>query len=100
MKDFLNDWGLTIPTFLPLVGALVLMVIPKAEEELLKLVALLTTVVVAVFGVLLVTNFDFDHTDVLQFGVDKSWIEVIKSRYTVGIDGIALPLILLTMLTR
>jgi NADH-quinone oxidoreductase subunit M len=51
-----------------------------------------------VFGVLLLANFDFDRTDALQYHVDKGWIDVIKSRYTMGIDGIALPLILLTML--
>jgi NADH-quinone oxidoreductase subunit M len=98
MKDFLNDWGLTIPTFLPLVGALVMMVIPKAEEELHKLIALGVSLATAAFGVLLLANFDFDRTEALQFQVDKGWIDVIKSRYTMGIDGISLPLILLTML--
>ena len=34
----------------------------------------------------------------LQFVVDKSWIDVINSRYIVGIDGISLPLLALTLL--
>jgi len=97
MTDFLNDWGLTIPTFLPLVAAVVMMLIPKAEEETHKIVALATSLVVAVFGVLLLLNFDFDRTKDLQFAVDVGWIDIIRSRYTIGVDGIALPLILLTM---
>jgi NADH-quinone oxidoreductase subunit M len=97
MTDFLNDWGLTIPTFLPLVAAVVMMLIPKAEEETHKIVALATSLVVAVFGVLLLLNFDFDRTKDLQFAVDIGWIDIIRSRYTIGVDGIALPLILLTM---
>ncbi|MBM3683421.1 MAG: NADH-quinone oxidoreductase subunit M [Actinobacteria bacterium] len=97
MTDFLNDWGLTIPTLLPLVAAVVMMLIPKAEEETHKVVALATSLVVAVFGVLLLLNFDFDRTKDLQFAVDIGWIDIIRSRFTIGVDGIALPLILLTM---
>jgi NADH-quinone oxidoreductase subunit M len=42
-------------------------------------------------------NFDYDATATLQFFQDKTWIELINARYLVGIDGIALPLVLLTM---
>ena len=34
----------------------------------------------------------------LQFGVNERWIDVINSRYHVGIDGISLPLLILSML--
>ena len=98
MKDFLDSWGLTTMVFLPLVGALVMMLIPKAEEELHKTLALITSVAVAVVGVLVTLNFDWDRSAELQFGVNKTWIEVIKARYIVGVDGIAMPLILLTLL--
>ncbi len=97
MKDFLNNWGLTVATFLPLVAALVMMLIPKAEEELHKTIALLATLAVGVVGVLLALNFDYDRSGELQFVRDVGWIDVIRSRYTIGIDGIALPLLLLTM---
>ena len=35
-------------------------------------------------GILLLTNFDYDHAGELQFVVDKSWITFINSRYIVG----------------
>ena len=43
MKDLLNGWGLPAVTFLPLVGAAVMMLIPKGEENLHKVVALATS---------------------------------------------------------
>ncbi len=97
MNDF-DDWVLTLIIFVPLLGAAVMMFIPKAEEELHKWVALFSSVVVAALGVYLLFNFDYDDTQRLQFTASHSWIDVIKSRYEVGIDGIALPLLLLTML--
>ena len=39
MKDLLNGWGLTLITFVPLVGAVVMMAVPKAEETLHKTIA-------------------------------------------------------------
>jgi NADH-quinone oxidoreductase subunit M len=98
MEDFLNDWGLSLAVFLPLVGAAIMAFIPRAEEQLHKVVALVTTLAVAGVGVLLVTQFDFDDSAQLQFVVDHPWIDVINSRYILGLDGISLPLMLLTML--
>ena len=51
MNDFLNDWGLSLMVFLPLAGALVMMLIPKAEEQLHKVVALVTTLASAAVGI-------------------------------------------------
>ncbi len=97
MKDLLNGWGATAVVFLPLVGAAVMLAIPKSEETLHKVVALTTSLVVFAVGVALLVNFDYDHGATLQFFQDKTWIEVINSRYIVGIDGISLPLIALTV---
>ncbi|MCY4134820.1 MAG: NADH-quinone oxidoreductase subunit M [bacterium] len=99
MGEFLNDWGLSIPTFLPIIGAAVMLLIPKDREHLHKLIALATTMAVAVFGLLLLIQFiDNDDYGKLNFVVDKGWIDVIDSRYIMGVDGISLPLMLLTML--
>ncbi|MFA5566023.1 MAG: NADH-quinone oxidoreductase subunit M [Acidimicrobiia bacterium] len=97
MEDFLNDWGLSLAIFLPLVGAAIMAVIPRAEEQLQKAVALITSLVVGAVGVALLVNFDMDRSKELQFVVDKSWIDVINSRYILGLDGISMPLMLLTM---
>ena len=41
----------------------------------------------------ILADFDYDHAGTLQFDVNKRWIDVINSRYHVGIDGISLPLL-------
>ncbi|MGY9082270.1 MAG: complex I subunit 4 family protein [Acidimicrobiales bacterium] len=97
MEAFLDDWGLTLVTFVPLVGALVMMATPKEEESAHKMIALGTSLIAAVFGVLLLFNFDYGDAGALQFVVDKEWINVINSRYIVALDGISLPLLILTL---
>ena len=98
MQAFLDDWGLTLLTFLPLFGALLVVAVPKADEQMQKAVALLSTLATAAVAVLLLAWFDLDSAGSLQFVIDRSWIDVINSRYIMGIDGISLPLMLLTVL--
>ncbi|MEL7155320.1 MAG: NADH-quinone oxidoreductase subunit M, partial [Actinomycetota bacterium] len=98
MTEFLLDWGITSMVFLPLVGAVIMMVIPGGDEETHKVIALAASVASAVVGVLLMLDFDYDNTRVLQFAVDRSWIDVINARYFVALDGISLPLVALTLL--
>ena len=61
-----DDWALTLAVFIPLVGAVVMMLIPRAEEELHKIVALVTTVATMAVGVGILTRYDYD-SDKLQF---------------------------------
>ncbi len=95
--DGFDSWALTLAVFLPLAGAAVLLLVPRRDETSIKTVALLTTAATFAVGVWILVNFDYGATDELQFVVDRSWIEVINSRYIVGIDGISLPLLVLSM---
>ncbi|MDP6492113.1 MAG: NADH-quinone oxidoreductase subunit M [Acidimicrobiales bacterium] len=98
MENLLDGWGLTVVTFSPLVGVALMLLIPRYQEDWHKLVALVTSLWVALVAVLLLIEFDIGHTDRLQFAVDRVWIDVISSHYSMGIDGMSLPLILLTVL--
>jgi len=98
MKTFLNDWGIVLMTFAPLVGGLVMLAIPKESEGTIKAVALVTSLFSALFGILLMADFNYDQSERLQYVVDVQWIELINSRFIVGLDGISLPLIALTLL--
>ncbi len=98
MTDFLDDWGLILATFLPLAGALVMMAIPRDSEETHKTVALVASGATLVMGILLLANFDYDDAGALQFLVDKEWIPLINSGFILGLDGISLPLMALTVL--
>jgi NADH-quinone oxidoreductase subunit M len=98
MEDFIQDWGLTAAIFLPLVGVVVMMLIPREEEGAHKLVALVTSLAVFAIGIGLLLEFDYDQSGVLQFTKDKEWIEALNIHYAIGIDGISLSLIALTVL--
>jgi len=94
--------ALTITVFLPLTGAGVIAMIPKAREEQAKTVALL----VSLAGFLLVLGILGSYylgglqpeAGQLAFEVDVPWINAIGARYHLGIDGISLPLFALSYL--
>ncbi|MBA3266912.1 MAG: NADH-quinone oxidoreductase subunit M [Acidimicrobiia bacterium] len=88
---------LSVAVFLPIIGAVVLAVIPRAREELLKATALLVTLATTGVGVYLLAAFDYGDSGRLQFTVNTEWIPVINSRYHLAIDGISLPLMILSM---
>ena len=96
--EFLQEWGLTLAIFLPLVGVAVMMAFPKSDEATHKVIALGTSLVVAAIGVALLFDFDFDRADEMQWAVSHDWIDIIRTQYSIGIDGMSLPLLLLTML--
>ena len=98
MENLLDGWGLTVVTFSPLLGAAAMLLIPKEREDRHRLIALVTSLWVAFVSLLVLIWFDLGATDRLHFVVDKSWIEAIHSRYVLGVDGISLPLLLLTVL--
>jgi len=98
VEDLLDGWGLATATFLPLVGTAVIMAIPRAQETLHKLVALLTSLTVLAVTIGVAAFFDYDRTRELQYLVDESWIDIINSRFIVAVDGMSLPLLLLTAL--
>jgi NADH-quinone oxidoreductase subunit M len=97
-NQFLSDWGLSIMVFLPLAGALVMLLIPRTEEHLHRTLALVVTLATAGVGAAVLADFDYSASETLQFVVNKPWIDVINARYAIGIDGLSVPLIGLTLL--
>ena len=95
IRDY--NWVLSVGTFLPMLGVLVLLVTPKANEAAIKTVALLTSIATVIVGVFTLLNFNFDQAGSMQFVAQTDWIPVIKSTYFIGLDGISLPLYLLSM---
>ena len=94
--SWFDSWALTLVVFTPLVGAAIVMLLPRESEVTAKAVALLTTLVTLGWTVGVLSGFDYDNSKKLQYTVDKSWIDVINSRYHLGVDGISLPLLALS----
>jgi len=84
---------LTALVFLPLVGALICMVLPREEVGLLRGVTF--TVTLATFALSLLLLPGFDPND-WSFVVDKVWIASLGVHYHLGVDGISLWLVILT----
>ncbi|MCP3973473.1 MAG: NADH-quinone oxidoreductase subunit M [bacterium] len=95
MEWFESGWGLSLIVFLPLIGAAVLLAIPKAEEALQKQVALVFALASFVLSLVLLAVFDFGNS-AIQLGTKVDWIPAINSSYHIGIDGISLPLVVLS----
>ena len=90
------DWPiLSVLIWLPILGGVLMLLVGDRGVALGRWVALLTTA--ATFGIstLLWTNFD-TTTAQMQFVEEREWITQFNSWYSLGVDGIAMPLILLT----
>jgi len=90
------NW-LTTLGLLPLIGAAFVAFLPKSNALAAKRAAFITTLLVAAAGIAMATQFQRDNVD-LQFVEVHSWIPTFGINYAVGVDGIALVLILLSVL--
>jgi NADH-quinone oxidoreductase subunit M len=90
--------ALTLAVFVPLGGAVVLALLPRSGERLAKGVAMLATFLALLVGVGILARFDYSAGRTLQFDVRHSWIASIGANYHLGVDGISLPLLLLSLL--
>jgi NADH-quinone oxidoreductase subunit M len=80
---------------LPALGALAVVLVPKARAELLRGVTLLFTAGTAALAVYLLAAFDSGDAG-YQFEVNRSWVSEFGISWHVGIDGISLFLVVLT----
>jgi NADH-quinone oxidoreductase subunit M len=102
-----DDWAISLAVFIPLVGSLVIALVPGSRDRLIRALGIVFTAVPLAIGIVMLFGFDFgapgafgtaDARNALQFSVDLPWISVIEARYFVGMDGISLPLFELTLL--
>ena len=91
-----NGLGITLVVFLPLISALVVALLPKKQELLIKLTALGSSLITFILSVIVAIQFDYSKAEQFQLGNKLSWIEAINSNYEIGIDGISLPMLLLS----
>jgi NADH-quinone oxidoreductase subunit M len=87
---------LTLVVFTPLLGVLALLLIPGSNHRAIRWVALLASLVGFGFSLALL-GYDPAGSE-FQFREDIPWIEAFGMRYTLGVDGLSLVLVLLTTL--
>ena len=83
--------------FLPLVGAAILLLVSRAQERLIKWIALVVGIIVFLLSLPLATDFD-KTTYLMQFVERYQWIPSWGITYYVGIDGISVLFVLLSTL--
>lgn len=89
--------ALTTMMLLPLVGSVLIALIPTDQVLRIKQAALGTTLLVAISGVLTWIKFDSANTS-MQFVQSASWVPSFGINYSVGVDGLAIVLILMSVL--
>src|SRR4249919_2291396 len=89
--------AITITTMLPIVGALGILLVPKEKDGLIRGLGVAVTAACLVLSIAIAATYRYGVGG-LQFQLNTRWIPVIGARYHVAIDGISLPLYVLTFL--
>ena len=95
MENF--PW-LTAMMVVPLVGAALIAALPAAMAERAKELALAFSLATLALGVGALTRFDADAIAAFQLTEVHSWIPSFGVSYALGVDGIALTLILMALI--
>jgi NADH-quinone oxidoreductase subunit M len=88
-----NGYLLSLVTFLPLVGALIIAAQNSKAVGNIRLIALYTTAITFGLSILIWWNFD-KSTSAFQFVEEAAWLGPIK--YKMGVDGISMLFVILT----
>ncbi len=83
---------------LPVLGGVVVALLPKTSPELAKRTALVVSLLTVGLGVVVGLAFDAGAAGTLQLGTTWSWIPAWGVNFALGVDGISLVLILMTVL--
>jgi NADH-quinone oxidoreductase subunit M len=89
---------LSVLIWLPIAGGAALLAMDAMGNTGCRQVALIISVVTFILSTLLYTNFD-STTAVMQFQENIPWIDAFSANYHLGVDGISMPLIILTTFT-
>ncbi len=98
-----SSWLLTLLIFFPLAGAVLILLAPAGRHNLMRGLALATTLVPLAASIFLCARFDRTFAQVhgnggLQFIQHAVWIPSFHVEYFVGVDGLSITMVLLTAL--
>ncbi|MBU0474493.1 MAG: NADH-quinone oxidoreductase subunit M [Bacteroidetes bacterium] len=100
---------LTLLTFIPIFGMIIVLLLPKSAENNVKYTTLAVTSIQLVLAIVMILNFDYSAGGVFevssfQFIEKVAWIQIpdvaflgtLKIDYFLGVDGLSAPLVLLS----
>ena len=89
---------LSLLVWLPVAGGIALLVMDAMGNTACRQTALLVSIVTFLLSIGLYTGFDIT-TATMQFQENIPWIDAFNANYHLGVDGISMPLIILTTFT-
>jgi NADH-quinone oxidoreductase subunit M len=92
--DFLSSAILTLVTFVPLAGGLLLLVVPRRDRDI-RIFALVVSLLTFVLSLHLPVYFHRAQSG-FHSQIDKPWVSTPNIHYHMGVDGISLWLVVLT----
>ena len=93
MMEHILSWLI----WLPVIGIAVILFIPREKESLIRLTAAVATGIQLLLSLLLWSRFD-SSLGTFQFVEKLEWIPSINIFYSLGVDGLSLPMVILTPL--
>ena len=88
---------LSLITFAPLLGALLILLIPRKKEGLISKLAIGFSAAILALALFLLFSYDKGASG-MQFNEAFPWIPLLDVFYRVGADGLSVPMIFLTAL--
>ena len=88
---------LSVITFAPLVGAMLVLLIPRKEEDVIRRLSIVISFVPFILAFVVYANV-WGNPGEMQFVEEYSWIPTLNVYYRMGVDGISAPMVLLTAL--
>ncbi len=86
---------LTAIILLPALGAVVVAFVPGISERWIRRISAVLTLASFVLAIIIFSGYD-RALGGIQFEEKASWIQAISANYHLGVDGLSLPLVLLT----
>jgi NADH-quinone oxidoreductase subunit M len=97
--EFLLDNILTLTVFSPLAAALIIFLLPDDEKVLIRRLSFVLSLIPLALTLVMWLEYNANYRlEGMQFQVMAEWFPAIGSSFHMGVDGISLPLILLTVI--
>jgi NADH-quinone oxidoreductase subunit M len=96
-SETLTEHLLSLLLFSPLVGVILVLALPASQRKLLGWVAFAASLLPLVLAIVAWLRYD-SANPAFQLMEQATWFGTVNASYHIGIDGISLPMVLLTTL--
>ena len=86
---------LTLNIFFPLLTGIIILFIPNKKNSAIRFSALIGSIITLIISLILLRGYNISEGG-LQWETSAAWIPSINAGYKIGVDGLSLPIILLT----